>query len=264
MGNIVLRIFVVLVYIVICVVFCISPFMGGRDNRFGIKVDIESKLSRSFCVLYVCFSILCAIAFSIACIGKNSYIFSNISIILYIVLVSLIYYRIRNSLKAVFVKDVPVEIIINNPPGKYLLKMINPAFYITYLVPVIISFFIGKGDAWITLIISVQAFIAILSFIFNFIICKFKNFVDDNIEESIKKNLKYRKVWNVNAYFTLLLCSVSISVMHAEYKKIINVGGISEWLPLVIIVISLSVLIFYSFRIYKKWFVYWIILYLVV
>ena len=252
MGNIVLRLFTVLVYIVICLVFSLSPYMGGRGKKFGVKVEKGSVYVLKNCLIYTFVSILSAAAFVVVCIVKNSFGFTNISVFLYIVFMTSIYLKIRQELKAAFAKGNFGEIIINNPPEEYLLKMINPCFYWLYLVPIIISFFIGRTDAYFVCILSIQSFIAMLSFALNVLICRFKNYVDDNVEKSINKNLKYRKMWNVNVFFTLLSLSASISLMYAEYKNVIYIAGLGEWLPFIVICVSVGILIFYSFIHYKK------------
>ena len=252
MGNIVLRLFVVLVYIVICLVFCLSPYMGGGDKKFGVKVERGSKYVLNNCLLYIVVSILSAAVLVVVCIVKNNLYFINISIFLYIVFMASIYLKIRQNLKNLFANYILREFLINNPPESYLLKKINPWLYTLYLVPIIISFFIGRGDTYLAGLMSVQIFIILLSFGLNIFICRFKNYVDDNVEESINKNIKYRKMWNVNVFFTLFALSVSISVMYAEYKKIINIAGLGVWLPFVVIGVSVAVLIFNSFRHYKK------------
>ena len=252
MGNIVLRLFTVLLYIVVCLVFSLSPYMGGKYKKFGVKVEKGSKYVLNNCLLYTVASILSATVLVVVCIIKNSLVFMNVSIFLYIVFMSSIYLKIRQILKNTFVKDNFTEMIINNPPEEYLIKMINPFFYTVYLVPIIISFFIGRGDTYLVWLLSVQIFIALLSFGLNILICRFKNYVDDNVEESIKKNIKYRKMWNVNSFFTLLALSASITLMYAEYKNVINIAGLGEWLPFIVIGVSVAVLIFNSFRYYKK------------
>ena len=252
MGNILLMRFVILLYIVVCIIFCLSPYLNGKDKRFGIKVDKKSKSTVLFSVSYLVTAIALSVAFAIMCIFKNSFLFVNLSVLMYIVFMSLIYFKIRHRLKSMFDPNIFREIILNNPPETFMVKMINPLFYILYLLPVIFTIFVGDFDGLSAKLLVIQIVVTILSFLLNVAICKLKIYIDDNIEKSVKNNIKYRKMLNVNCFVSLFALSVSITVMNAEYKGVINTGGISEWLPFGVVGTAFGVLLFCSFKYNKK------------
>ena len=94
----------------------------------------------------------------------------------------------------------------------------------------------------------IQIIILILSYFLNFVICKLKIYVDENIENSVKKSIKYRKMWNINTFMSLLAVSISITVMYAEYKHVISISGIGTWLPIAVVVIAVGILFFYTIK----------------
>ena len=94
----------------------------------------------------------------------------------------------------------------------------------------------------------IQIIILILSYFLNFVICKLKIYVDENIENSVKNSIKYRKMWNINTFMSLLAVSISITVMYAEYKNVISIGGIGTWLPIAVVVIAVGILFFYTIK----------------
>ena len=241
-----------MLYVVVCVVFCLSPYMSGKDKRFGIKVDKRSKSTMLFCVLYIVTAIVLSVIFALMCIYKNSFLFVNVSIFVYIIFMASIYFKIRQNFKNMFDKDIFREIILNNLPKSYTIKMLNPLLYILYLVPVIITFFVGRGDNLYVQMMVIQVLILILSYFLNVVICKLKICVDDNVEKSVKNSIKYRKMWNVNTFVSLLAVSISIMVMYAEYKKAISIGGIGLWLPFAVVAIAVGILVFYSIKHHKK------------
>lgn len=241
-----------MLYVVVCIVFCLSPYMSGKDKRFGIKVDKRSKSTMLFCVLYIVTAIVLSVIFALMCIYKNSFLFVNISIFVYIIFMASIYFKIKHKLKIMFDKGIFREIILNNPPKTYTIKMLNPLLYVLYLVPVIITFFVGRGDNLYVQMMLIQVVILILSYFLNVVICKLKICVDDNVEKSVKNSVKYRKMWNVNTFVSLLAASISITVMYAEYKKAISIGGIGLWLPFAVVAIAVGILVIYSIKHHKK------------
>lgn len=252
MGNIVLLRLVIFVYIVLCLVFLLSPYLGGKDKRFGLKVKKDSKTVRVLVAFYNISTLFSALVFAMISVSKGSFVFVNILAVLYIVMMSAIYLKIRQKLKELFDKNIFREIIINNPPSDYIMKGINPAFYIFYIVPVAVSFFVGKNNSYMLLIVGIQLLIPVLAYTMNFLICKFKNYVDDDIDESVKKNMKYRKLWNINGYFVFLAMSATITVMYMEYMRILRMGAFGNWLPFVCLTICVIVLVVFSLRYLKK------------
>lgn len=252
MGNIVLTRLVIFVYISLCMVFCLSPYLGGGDKRFGVKVDKSSKTVRGACVFYVLSALFVAVIFSLLCISKESFVFANVTAVLYIVLMSVIYLNIQRRLRKMFLKNIFREIILNNPPADYVMKGINPLFYLFYLVPVGVSFFFGRDDLYVLWISGIQLFIPLLSYVLNILICKFTNFVDDDVDKSLKKNVKYRKMWNINGFFILLAVSVSVTLMYMEYIGVLRLGAFGNWLPFVIMSVSVLVPVIFSVKNLKK------------
>lgn len=252
MGNIVLTRFVIVLYIVVCIVFCLSPYMSGKNKRFGIKVDKKSKSTMLLCALYIVTAVMLSTVLALMCIHKRSFLFVNISVFMYIVFMVLIYFKVKHKLKIMFDKDIFREIILNNPPKTYEIKILNPLWYILYCVPITFNFFIGRDDALYVYLIVIQIIILILSYFLNFVICKLKIYVDENIENSVKNSIKYRKMWNINTFMSLLAVSISITVMYAEYKHVISIGGIGTWLPIAVVVIAVGILFFYTIKHYKK------------
>lgn len=252
MGNIVLTRFVIILYIVVSVVFVVSPYIGGKNKKFGVIVKEKSKYALNMCVMYTVTSIVSAVVFAILCINKQSNIYFNISIFLYILCMSLIYFKVRNKLKNMYDKDIFREIILNNPPENFKIKMINPCFYIIYFVPIVVNFYIGGYDSYLFKLLIIQLIIIALSFLLNLFIFKSNFFVDDNIEKSVKSNIKYRKMLSVNCFISMFAICTSITIMNAEYKNVIDIGGISEWIPFGIVVVALGILLFYSVKQNKK------------
>ncbi len=252
MGNIVLIRFVIILYIVVSVVFVASPYIGGKNKKFGVEVKGKSKYAFNMCVMYTVTTIAMAVVFLILCISKQSNLFFNISIFLHILCMSLIYFKVRYKLKTIYDKEIFREIILNNPPENYKIKMINPCFYIIYFFPIVVNFYIGGYDSYFPKLLIIQIAIIVLSFLLNIFVSRSCFFVDDNIEKSVKSNIKYRKMLSADCFISLFAVCTSITVMNAEYKNIINIGGISEWMPFGIVVVALGILLIYSVRQNKK------------
>lgn len=252
MGNIVLLRMVIFVYIVLCAVFLVSPYISGKGKRFGVRIEKGFVTIRGICIFYTVFTLFSSLVFSLVSISKNSFVFANVITVFYIVFMSVIYLKTKEKIKKQFDCNIFREIIINNPPSEYILKGINPFLYFIYFVPVIFSYFIGRNDDFIFGIAGIQLLILILSYVLNIVVCKFKNFVEEDVEKSVKNNIKYRKMWNTNGFIMLLAISVSISVMYAEYKNLLYIGGLSQWILFLIIAVAVVVMVCCSVMYYKK------------
>lgn len=252
MGNIVLIRLVIFVYSVLCAVFLLTPYLGGGGKRFGVRVNKYSKTVRGISVFYTVAAFFVGVIFALLSISKNSIIFTDITVALYIFFMSAIYLNIRSRLKKMFQQNIFREIILNNPPKEYILKGINPLFYFFYLFPVAVSFFLGRNNAYVLWVSGIQLVIPVLAYLLNLIICRFTNFVDDDVEKSVKKNVKYRRMWNINGYFILLAISMTITVMYMEYIGFLNLGVLGSWLPFVIMSISVLIMVIFSVRYLKK------------
>lgn len=220
MGNIVLSRTIMFIYIVLCLVFLVSPFISGKDKRFGFKVK-KSKNVYVVCFMYSITSVCAGTIFAFLSLQRKSIVFVNVLFILYILLMAVIYLYIRDNFKIRYTNDIFREIILNNPPEMYVVGGISIFFYALYLIPLAISYFSGKNNKYVFYICGFQIIIAIVSFAFNILIRKTRHYIDEDVEKSVKRNIKYRKLLNFIVFCTLLILSAAISVLYILF--VINV-----------------------------------------
>lgn len=213
MGNIVLSRLIIFVYVVLCLVFLVTPYISGEGKRFGFKIKKNKNIS-AICFMYSFTSVCAGMIFAFLCYQRKNIVFFNVSFVLYILLMSIIYLYIRDYFKTKFSKDIFREIILNNPPKKYVIKGINIFFYVLYLIPVALTYFFGKANKYVLYISVLQIIIAFASILFNLLISKTKYYVDEDVEQSFKKTVKYRKLLNFIGFCTLLLLSFVISMLY--------------------------------------------------
>lgn len=224
MDNIMLSWWILCVFAVLVTCFIVTPFAGGRGKCFGFPAEKILKKSRILKIYFIVLSIVLGILSAIACILKPCAVFVNIAAAVYILAEIILYIILRNRARKLSGITVIKEIIVNELPSDYKVRGVGIYWFLLYLVPIAVTVYFGRYDGYVICAAAFEFALMFAGAFINLLLKRMANYVDGDVGESVKKNVKYREIWCRIGYAVLLIMSFAVMLVYLGYAGVIFMG----------------------------------------